>query len=174
MPFIPSPSHGRFRQTWRRASTAAREESQQAKLPQRHLPRLFADLSRERSPFTIFAEIRLGRDGSTDPGLNNLLGEFAHLFVSGAKRLDSGFVLFSQKTAQHLVVVDDGFGDPPGIGKIEGGRKIVTADKPNLADKRRSSAYRSGNSAARERRVKSPRARSCRSPSRPPDGGAPP
>src|SRR6267142_1061491 len=43
-----------------------------------------------------------------------------------------------------------------------------------LADKRRSSAYRSGNSAARERRVKSPRARSCRSPSRPPDGGAPP
>jgi hypothetical protein len=55
-------------------------------------------LSRERSPFTIFAEIRLGRDGSTDPGLNNLLGEFAHLFVSGAKRLDSGFVLFSQKT----------------------------------------------------------------------------
>jgi len=86
------------RQTWRRASTAGREESQQAKLPQRHLPRLFADLSRERSPFTIFAEIRLGRDGSTDPGLNNLLGEFAHLFVSGAKRLDSGFVLFSQKT----------------------------------------------------------------------------
>jgi hypothetical protein len=67
-----------------------------------------------------------------------------------------------------------GFGDPPGIGKIEGGRKIVTADKANLADKRRSSAYRSGNSAARERRLKSPRARSCRSPSRPPDGGAPP
>ena len=95
---VTFPENNKCPQTSPRALQARRANAAQSICHGAPLPRLFADLSRERSPSTIFAEIRLGRDGSTDPGLNNLLGEFAHLFVSGAKRLDSGFVLFSQKT----------------------------------------------------------------------------
>ena len=96
-------------------------------LAQRHVPRLLVDLARQRAPFRVLAEIGLGRHRGADPRLDDLLGEFADLLVGGDEGLDGGLVLLGEEAAQHLVLVDDGLGDPTRIGIVERTGEFVAA-----------------------------------------------
>jgi len=92
------------------------------------VPRLLVDLTRQRAPLRVLTEVRQGRNRGANPRLDDLLGEFADLFVGGDKGLDGGFMTLGEKPAQDLVLVDDGFGGPSRIGLVKGSGQLLSVD----------------------------------------------